>query len=75
MTTFEGIILGRTARGVLFQSYYWSAPLWFPSSQAEIQEDEGLSVVFQVKDWLCNKKGLLEFTPYSEAEIKVLAGN
>lgn len=75
MTTFEGIILNRTTRAIMFQSHYWGAGMWFPSSQTEVLEDEGMSVVVRVKDWLCSKKGLLEFTSYSEAEIKVLAGN
>ena len=73
-STFEGMILARTARAVLFQSNYWDAPLWFPVSQANIVPDGDMSVVIHVKEWLTTKRGLLEFTAYSENEIKGFAG-
>lgn len=73
-STFEGIVIQRTARGVLFQSHFWDAPLWFPSSQMEIEPDGDLWVVARVKDWLITKKGMLEFTYYTEDAIKAFAG-
>jgi hypothetical protein len=73
-STFEGIIHQRTSRGVFFQGHYWEVPLWLPTSQVNLYHDEGLSVILMVKDWLCDKKGLLEFTFYSEAEIKTISG-
>lgn len=73
-STFEGTVLQRTARGILFQSHFWDAPLWFPSSQCRTEPDGDFDVVFFVKEWLAGKRGILEFTYYSEDEIKTIAG-
>ncbi len=62
-----------TARAVRFQSFYWDAPVFFPKSQVEITPDGDMSVVLKVKDWLTAKRGLLEFTSYSEEEIQKMA--
>lgn len=72
--TFEGMVLARTARGILFQGTYWDAPLWFPSSQTLDNPDGVFTCVFRVKKWLADRKGLLEFTHYSEDAIKEIAG-
>lgn len=72
--TFEGMVVQRTARGVLFQGVYWDAPLWFPASQTEVTPDGAMGCVFRVKSWLTKKLGAEEFTYYSEEEIKRMAG-
>lgn len=74
MATFEGVILQRTARGILFQGHFWEAPLWFPSSQTTDTPDGDFGCVFWVKDWLADKRGIYEFTYYSEEQIKLMAG-
>jgi hypothetical protein len=71
---FEGVVLQRTARGVLFQGHYWEAPLWLPTSQTLHEPDGDMACVMGVKSWLASKKGLSEFTQYSEEEIKLIAG-
>jgi hypothetical protein len=70
--TFEGVALIQTARAMLFQSHYWEAPLWFPMSQIEthVTYDEPLETVIKVKTWLCKKRGIHEFTNYSEEDIR-----
>lgn len=72
LATFEGITLVQTGRAVLFQSHYWEGPLWFPTSQIEMRTtyDEPLETVIKVKAWLCKKRGIHEFTSYSEEEIR-----
>lgn len=70
--TFEGRTLFFTGAAVRFQGNYWEGPLFFPLSQVEIipdSEDDPYQVVLKVKDWLANKRRLLEFTHYGEAEI------
>ena len=70
-TTFEGVVHQNTAKAVLFQSHFWDAPVWLPRSQTSIYKDgeEEENVVVKVNDWLCNKRGMLEFTYYNEKEI------
>lgn len=71
ITTFEGYILRRTQKGLLFHGNYWEAPLWFPMSQTVIEEDpDAMEHVVKVRSWLCRKKGLNEFCFYSEKEIE-----
>ena len=75
MNTFEGYIHMATARAVLFQSHFWGAPLWLPMSQIEINHDyDGMEKVVKVAGWLCRKKQLLEFTPYTEDEVRAMSG-
>lgn len=74
VSTFEGNILRRTQRGVLFIGNYWEAPLWFPISQMAIDQDiDSLESVVKIKSWLCRKRGINEFTHYSEEEIQKIA--
>lgn len=73
-STFEGVIETYTSKAILFHGWYWEAPIWLPRSQITLEEDSGISFVVHVKDWLCNKKGLLEFTPYSAEEIERMDG-
>ena len=74
-TTFEGIILVSSPRAVLFQSHFWEAPLWFPLSQMDIQRfEDSFECVVKVKDWLCRKKNLYEFTMYTMEEIEQMSG-
>lgn len=69
-STFEGIITVRTAKAFMFQSYYWAGPLWFPNSQSIVEPDGEDTHVIKVKDWLCKKNDLQEFTAYDEAAIE-----
>lgn len=72
MSTFEGVTLAQTARAILFQSHYWEAPMWLPTSQIEVEVtfDEPLETVIKVKSWLCSKRGFHEFNHYTDEEIK-----
>lgn len=75
MNKFEGYVLVMTARAILFQGHFWGAALWLPLSQIEVEDDlDSTEYVVTVKDWLCKKKRLLEFTPYSEEEIRAMDG-
>lgn len=71
--TFEGFIHVFTGRAMLFQSHYWDGPVWFPTSQTEIEPDGDMFVVIRVKDWLPRKRGILEFTHYGEHDIERIA--
>lgn len=69
---FEGNVQFFTGAAVRFQGVYWEGPLFFPLSQVEIipdSEDDPTQVVIHVKDWLANKRKLLEFTHYNAEEI------
>lgn len=68
MATFEGNIIERSAKAICFMCHYWWAPMWLPVSQLQMEED-GDGHVIHVKDWLCNKRSLDEFTEYTEEEI------
>lgn len=63
--TFEGYVEARSPKAMLFQSHYWEAPVWFPTSQIEVEHEESGGVVVRVKDWLTRKRGILEFTHYT----------
>lgn len=74
--TFEGVLVFRTARAILFQSHYWAGPLWFPLSQLDMEIDGEFDEpgrVIHVKPWLPEKKGLEEFTEYDEEAIERMA--
>lgn len=71
--TFEGLILARTNKGVLFEGNYWEGALWFPVSQVILEEDGEGSYVMKVKDWLAKKRGCFEFTYYSLVDIERIA--
>lgn len=69
-STFEGFILVRTPKAILFNGHFWEGPLWFPTSQIDIVSGiDCLESVIHVKSWLCQKRGIHEFTHYSEEEI------
>lgn len=73
--TFEGRLELVTPRAVRFQGHFWEAPLWFPLSQITIEpdsEDDPLTVVIRVRDWLALKRGLLEFTFYAKPELEAM---
>lgn len=73
--TFEGYIHVSTSGALLFQSHYWEAPLWVPKSQSYVETDpDSMEVVVKIKDWLCRKKKLMEFTFYPESEIQLMNG-
>lgn len=65
---FEGIIVGHSAKAILFQGWYWEAPVWLPTSQTRLYPDED-SYVVDVRDWLTEKRGILEFTSYTEEQL------
>lgn len=73
--TFEGVVVAETARAILFQGHYWEAPLWFPMSQLvmKVTYDEPMEAVIKVRGWLCRKRGVQEFTHYSQEEIERIA--
>ena len=73
MTTFEGRILFWTQRSIFFQCHYWEGAVFFPISQLEIEPDGDEGYVIRVRDWLTNKRGILEFTHYNEADIERIA--
>ena len=67
---FEGYVLRMTPKAIQFQSYYWDGAIWLPLSQVVLVPDGEMTHVVYVKAWLANKRGLLEFTHYSEADIE-----
>lgn len=69
MATFEGNIVQRSAKAICFWCHYWWAPIWLPVSQSTIVED-GEGYVVHVKDWLCKKRDMQEFTEYTEKDIE-----
>lgn len=69
-TTFEGYVLVRTGKAVMFQSYYWDGGLWFPMSQSILERDGEDTWTIKVKDWLTKKNGIEEFTPYDAEQIE-----
>lgn len=66
---FEGLIHVHSGKAVLFQSWYWDAAMWLPKSQIKIHEDGDITFVVDVRDWLVDKRNILEFTHYSEEHI------
>ena len=73
VSTFEGMILHRSARALAFQSHYWEGWLWFPNSQVEVIPDGDYGVVIHVQEWLIKKRGILEFTHYVLEDIEKTA--
>lgn len=74
-TTFEGIPLLITGAAIRFQGVYWEGPLWFPRSQIILEDDDDIDSPFKilkVKNWLADKRGLLEFTHYSAEEVEAM---
>lgn len=69
-TTFEGYVLARSPKAVLFQGHYWGGALWLPISQIQMEPDGPVSVVVQMKDWLAGKRDLRECETYTEEDIK-----
>lgn len=69
MLTFEGEVITASRAAILFHGNYWEGALWLPRSQLVLLED-GNNHVIKVKPWLCNKKGLLEFSHYNEEQIQ-----
>jgi hypothetical protein len=70
---FEGQIEVQTPKAIRFQGNYWDAAIWLPLSQVTITPDED-SHVIKVRDWLAEKKGLLEFTHFSEQALEEMDG-
>jgi hypothetical protein len=71
---FEGRIEQTSSKAILFQSHYWDAPLWFPMSQIRIFPDGEFFHVIDVRDWLTDKRNILEFTPYAAEQIEAING-
>lgn len=59
-TTFEGYVRFRTGSAVLFESYYWEGPLWFPLSNCYLLEDGDDTWVIKIRNWLTKKNELHE---------------
>ncbi len=72
--TFEGIIHNSSGKAILFQSHYWEAPLWLPRSQLWLNQDSEDEWVIRVKDWLCEKKDLMEFVQYTQEQLELMDG-
>lgn len=71
---FEGAIHAYSSKAIFFQSWYWEAGLWFPSSQVRIEPDGDMFFVVEIRDWLTEKNGLLEFAQYSAEELELMRG-
>ena len=69
--TFEGHITNHSAAAIAFHGHYWGGPMWFPRSQVELVADGG-GYVLRVRDWLANKRGLLEFTEYTSEQVEAM---
>lgn len=70
--TFEGVVHFRSPKAILFQGQYWHASMWLPLSQVSMEPDGEIHWVIHVREWLCEKKNLLEFSEYSEEEIEAM---
>lgn len=65
---FEGYIQGETHKAFLFWCHYWQSPGWMPKSQIDtIKYEDTHEVLIIASPWICDKKGLNEFT-YMETE-------
>lgn len=71
---FEGVIHAHSAKAIFFQSWYWEEGLWLPKSQVRMFEDGESDYVIDVRDWLAEKNGLMEFTPYTAQQIGQIHG-
>jgi hypothetical protein len=69
---FEGWVTAVSPKSVLFWGHYWGAPMWFPMSQIELQDDDSGHVLI-LSGWLAHKRGLSEFVQYSEEEAMRIA--
>lgn len=67
--TFEGTILTRSAKALLFWGHFWHAPMWIPMSQSTVEEDDD-SHVITISGWLSKKNDLVEFTEYTEEQMR-----
>tara|TARA_B100001179_G_C18528400_1_gene375959 strand:+ start:276 stop:509 length:234 start_codon:yes stop_codon:yes gene_type:complete len=76
MATFEGRIQMTGGAALLFEGHYWHGSVWFPLSQVRIEDDnlDTGTVVIHIADWLCKKRGLLEFTQYQSDELEAMNG-
>ena len=73
VATFEGYVIARSSKAVMFQSVYWDGGIWFPNSQITLEEDGDISLILCVNDWLTKKRDILEFTHYGSKEIEDIA--
>lgn len=71
-TRFEGVIHAYSPKAIFFQSWYWEEGLWLPASQIRWYADGELTYVIEMRDWLADKNGLLEFTQYSAQHMESL---
>jgi len=73
-TRFEGTVETHSPKAVLFWCWYWESPMWFPISQVKLTPDGEMSYVIDVREWLTDKNGILEFTPYTAQQIEAIVG-
>lgn len=63
MPMFEGYIVANVGKAVLFHGNYWEEPEWMPKSQIDILRDEDSAEIRVLTSrWICDQKGLKEFT-------------
>lgn len=63
MPQFEGVIVANVGKAVLFHGVYWEEPEWMPKSQIDIlREPDTSEVRVLASKWICDQKGLKEFT-------------
>lgn len=43
-----------------------------PRSQIRMEEDDEIGHVIDVRDWLMEKRSMLEFTPYTAQQIEAM---
>lgn len=68
--TFEGVVLVRSAKALLFRGWYWEGALWLPVSQIEVVPDGEMAVVVKVKDWLARKRDIQELEHYDAEAMR-----
>lgn len=69
---FEGVVLTHSEKAIFFQSWYWEDGIWLPRSQVRMFEDGDFSHIVDVRDWLTDKRNLMEFTPYTAQQIEAM---
>ena len=69
---FEGVIHVDSPKAIFFQSHYWEEGTWFPKSQVRIAKDGDFFHIVEVRDWLTEKNGLLEFSYYSAEHMEAM---
>ena len=64
MNEFIGYLYGYSVKAILFQDHFWYAPVWLPRSQMKnlTPIKEGEEICIAVKEWLCDKNDIPEFT-------------